>query len=49
MAQNYHFAQKSKNCRKSTSLPLTASWGSHNLPAAYTRKLFNPRKTREVL
>jgi len=44
MAQRPHFAQKSKNCRKSMSLPLTASSTSDNSPAAYARELFKPLK-----
>jgi len=44
MTQKPRFAQKSKICRKSTSLPLAACVTGDNSPAAYARKLFKPSK-----
>ena len=44
MAQKTHFAQKSKNCRKSMSLPLTASSDKNTSSADYARELFKPSK-----
>jgi len=49
MAQKPHFAQKSKICTKSMSLPLTACSASDNSTAAYARELFKPSKARSVL
>jgi len=44
MAQKARCAQKSKNCRKSMSLPLAACAASHNSSDAYARELFKPSK-----
>jgi len=44
MAQNSRFAQKSKNCRKSMSLPLTTCAAVITRPEAYARELFKPSK-----
>jgi len=39
MAQQLHFLQKSKNCRKSGICPLTANLASYNSAAAYARDI----------
>jgi len=44
MVQKPRFAQKSKNCSKSMSLPLAACAVGDNLPREYTSELFQPSK-----
>jgi len=44
MVQKPYFAQKSKNCRKSMSLPLTASSANDISPGAYTSELLKSSK-----
>jgi len=44
MAQKPRCAQKSKNCRKSMSLPLAAIVASGNSQREHDRELFKPLK-----
>jgi len=49
MAQKPRCAEKSKNCRKSMSLPLAACAASDNLPDAYATELFKPSKDSSLV
>jgi len=49
MAQKPHFSNKSKNCRKSVSCPLTTNWPAIPRQKIMLESYSNPLKTHETL